>query len=443
MSGRRTGRGPSRGLLPPGMLSVAAGVGVSGVSAYAFLALTARHFGPAQYAPLATFWSFTFLIGTGCFSTLEKEAGRLISGGLASGEQGGPVLRHAVVIGGVLTAGLIVIFAASSPVAVERLFAGNWILMTAFLMSLITICVQYVALGVLAGNSRFGSYGVLAGSEGVLRLLGAVALVALGARTLGGFALVVALAPIVAVLCVLPALRASSGTGIAPDLSVMSRSTAWLLVGTLCSSVLVGSGPITAQLLGGNGDRALTARLLSALVLVRVPLFLYTSGAATLLPALAGHLASGDGLAFRRALNRLVLVVTILGAICVGAVAIAGPQALQLVFGADYELPKPDLAILATAAGALLVATTLSIGLTAAGKAHRLALAWAIGVVVMVVVTAAVHPLLLRVEVGLLAGAVASALAMAPPLYGQVALGSRVGPQTLREAAVPGPLPPV
>ena len=197
------------------------------------------------------------------------------------------MLRHAVVIGGVLTAGLIVIFAASSPVAVERLFAGNWILMTAFLMSLITICVQYVALGVLAGNSRFGSYGVLAGSEGVLRLLGAVALVALGARTLGGFALVVALAPIVAVLCVLPALRASSGTGIAPDLSVMSRSTAWLLVGTLCSSVLVGSGPITAQLLGGNGDRALTARLLSALVLV--------PGAAVLVHLGSGHPAPCPG----------------------------------------------------------------------------------------------------------------------------------------------------
>ncbi|MDQ6782510.1 MAG: hypothetical protein M3063_03485 [Actinomycetota bacterium] len=399
------------------MPAVAAGVAASGLSAYVFLAVTARHFGPVRYAPLATFWSITFLIGPGCFATLEKETGRLISGGMVLEDRQGPVLRRAVLLGGCATALLVMVFMAGSPVAVGRLFNGNWVLMGAFLISLATICVQYLGLGLLAGNSRFGAYGVLAGAEGLLRLGGAAVLLAFGTFSLGAFGLVIAVAPALAVVCVIPALRASSSLGVDVGMKAMARSTSWLLVGTLLSTVLVGSGPITVQLLGGHRDPALTGRFLSGLVLVRVPLFLYNSASATLLPSLAVHAAAGDRLAFRRTLNRLVGLVAVVGAICTIVAGVAGPTLLGVVFGASYELPGPDMAILAGAAAALLVGTTLSVGLMACGQAARLALAWGFGVVVMVAVTAAVQPLLTRVEMGLLAGSVASAAAMIWPLY--------------------------
>lgn len=412
----------TRGFLPPGMPAVAAGVAASGLSAYVFLALTARHFGPVRYAPVATFWSITFLIGPGCFATLEKETGRLISGGVVLQDRQGPVMRRAVLLGGCATALLVAAFAASSPVAVGRLFDGNWALMAAFLISLATICAQYLGLGLLAGNSRFGAYGVLAGAEGLLRLGGATALLALGTFSLGAYGLVIALAPALAVVCVVPALRTSSPLGVDAGLGAMARSTSWLLVGTLLSTVLVGSGPITVQVLGGDRYPALTGRFLSGLVLVRVPLFLYNSASATLLPALAVHAAAGDREAFRRTLNRLVGLVVVLGVACTVVAGLAGPTLLRLVFGAAYELPGPDMAILAGAAAALLVGTTLSVGLMACGQAARLALAWAFGVLVMVAVTAAVQPLLARVEMGLLAGSVAAAAAMVHPLYGRSTL---------------------
>lgn len=240
-------RGAGRGLLPAGMPSVAAGVATSGLSAYVFLAVTARHFGPVRFAPLATFWSFTFLVGPGCFAPLEKEAGRLISGGAVLPDRQGPVMRRALILGAAATAVLIVIVAAVSPVAVGRLFAGNWVLLGAFLVSLATICSQYLGLGLLAGNSRFGAYGVLAGAEGLLRLGGAAALLAVGTLSLGASGMVIALAPALALVCVIPALRNSSPMGVDVTLKTMARSTSWLMVGTLFSTVLVGSGPITCS----------------------------------------------------------------------------------------------------------------------------------------------------------------------------------------------------
>lgn len=406
-----------RGLLPAGMPPVAAGVVASGLSAYVFLAVTARHFGPVRYAPLATFWSFTFLVGPGCFATLEKEAGRLISGGAVLPDRQGPVMRRALILGASATAVLIVIFSAVSPEAVGRLFAGNWVLLSAFLISLATICAQYLGLGLLAGNSRFGAYGVLVGAEGLLRLGGAAALLAVGTLSLGAFGIVIALAPALALVCVIPALRTSSPMGVDVSLKTMARSTSWLMVGTVFSTVLVGSGPITVQLLGGGHQPASTARFLSALVLVRVPLFLYVSASATLLPALAVHAVTHDWVAFRSTVNRLAGVVVVLGLACTAGAGLVGPTLLRLVFGAAYELPGPDMAVLAGAAAALLVATTLSVGLMASDRARTMALAWGFGVAVMVAVTAAVQPLLTRVELGLLAGSLAAAAAMVPPLY--------------------------
>ncbi len=406
-------------ILPAGMGSVALGVALSGISAYVFLALTARAFGPVDYAPLATFWSFAFVIGPGCFSVLEKETGRLISAGLVLEDHTGPVLRQAVVLGACLTGVLIIGFGATSHVAVERLFAGNWAVFAAFLVSLVAMCAQFLGLGVLAGNSRFAGYGVLTGSEGVLRLAGAGMLLAIGNRSVGWFGLVIALAPALALVVVYRPLANSSLRGEALGLGAMTRSMSWLLVGTLFSTVLVGSGPITVQLLGGGHQRALTSRFLSALVLVRVPLFLYNSAVATLLPALAGHLAGGEVRLFRRMLNRLIIMVLIVGGASVVGAWVLGPSVMTAVFGAHYKLPGPDLALLAGASAAMMISLTFSIALTAAGEPHRLAFGWALGVGVMIAVTAAVHPLLLRVELGLLAGSIASTLGMLPPLYGR------------------------
>ena len=53
--------------VPPGLAAVALGLLVYGVTAYAFLAVSARALGPVRDAPVAASWAFVFLCGPGLF----------------------------------------------------------------------------------------------------------------------------------------------------------------------------------------------------------------------------------------------------------------------------------------------------------------------------------------------------------------------------------------
>jgi O-antigen/teichoic acid export membrane protein len=161
------------------------------------------------------------------------------------------------------------------------------------------------------------------------------------------------------------------------------------------------------------GQAALTGSFLSGLVIVRVPLFLYASASATLLPALTSHAAGGDWQSFHASLRRLCLLVGAVGAVSTALAALVGPLVVRTVFGAEYALRWPDLALLAASAGALLLAATLSQALTAAGSFRALLTSWAVGLMAMVALIAVVSPLFERVELGLLGGALSALVWMA------------------------------
>ncbi|MGH8976031.1 MAG: hypothetical protein ACRD0C_22825, partial [Acidimicrobiia bacterium] len=56
--------------LPEGTLAVGAGLIISGVAAYGFLAISARALGPSRYAPLGVLWALMFVAGPGFFLPL-------------------------------------------------------------------------------------------------------------------------------------------------------------------------------------------------------------------------------------------------------------------------------------------------------------------------------------------------------------------------------------
>jgi O-antigen/teichoic acid export membrane protein len=421
---RHVWRGWVSRLRPPSTLSVGVGFLVSGASAYAFLALAARALGPTRYGPLAAFWAFTFLAGPGLFSVCEKELTRRISSGLALDAATGRTTRQVSRIG--MTFCLILSLLAASAAHFYRveLFDGSWFLYVSLLISFPAICLQYLAEGVVLGNRRFHPYAIIISGEGLIRLSICLLLIALGVKSAGEFGLAIAVAPVVSVVPVLGVMRKCVRGGVPVATTVMLRSVAWMVGGALGLSVMVNAGTLVVKALGGTGQSALTGRFLSGMVIVRVPLYLYNSAAVTALPALSAEAAAGHWAAFFRRLNRMVVAVTAIGLLTTLAAGLFGPSVISVVFGHAYRLPGPDLALLAASAGALLVATTLTVAMQAVGHERLLCLSWGVAVSTFATVVALVHPLLQRIEMGMLLGSLAACVVMLTVVY--LSLGYRL-----------------
>ncbi len=161
--------------LPEGTLAVGAGLIVSGITSYVFLAISARALGPERYAPLGVLWALTYVVCPGVFLPLEQEVGRALSSRRAKGLGGGPLIRRATLAGGVAAAVLIAVTAATGPLSVPHLFDDKVLLLVALMVALAGYYVEFLVRGILSGNGRFGPYGVILGAEAFLRMVACAA----------------------------------------------------------------------------------------------------------------------------------------------------------------------------------------------------------------------------------------------------------------------------
>jgi O-antigen/teichoic acid export membrane protein len=402
---RGLGRLLSRNPLPDGAFAVGAGLLVSGAGAYGFLVVSARALGPERYAALSVLWVLTYTVGPGLFLPLEQEVGRELSVRRARGEGGGRVLRRAALLGAIFVGVLLVLSALGAGPAIRLLFGGDALLLVGYALTIVGYWAAHLSRGAFAGTGRFGRYGAQLAVESTLRLAGCVALALAGVAIAGLYGLVIGFSLIASVL-----LTAGLGRRLAPEpggpagWQDLSGALGFLLVGSVLSQALVNAGPVAVQLLAGPGEEAVAGRFLSALVIARVPLFLFAAVQAALLPALARLAGSGQAADFRRALGRLLVVVTAIGVLASVVALLIGPWIVAVLFGEEYRLGHLDLLLLAAASGVYMVAVVLAHGLIALQGYRQAALGWLAGLALFVVVTALGTELLLRVELGFLAG---------------------------------------
>src|SRR5687767_14332829 len=355
--------------LPEGTLSVGAGLIVSGITSYVFLAISARALGPEKYAPLGVLWALTYVVCPGVFLPLEQEVGRALSSRRAKGLGGGPLIRRATLAGGVAAAVLIAVTAASGPLSLEHLFDDKVLLLVALMVALGGYYVEFLVRGILSGNGRFKPYGVILGAEALLRAIACAGLAVIGVDTVGPYGVLVGLSPILATL--IGAGRERNLVTPGPDApwSELSSALGYLLAGSVMAQLLVNAGVFAVQILADAEERGpggVACRFLNGLIIARVPLFMFQAVQAALLPKLA-HLA---------------------GASAVYMIALALAQALIAL--ANY---------------------------------NRVVIGWASGLVMFTIVTALGSDLLPRVERGFLAGSIASAIVMALSVRGVLASG--------------------
>jgi O-antigen/teichoic acid export membrane protein len=414
-------------LVPPGTLAVGAGLALLGLASYVHLAVAGHSLTGADYSSLSVLWSIVFTLGIGVFLPVEQEVARVVAARRSQGLPPGPVLARGAVLAAAVLALMVVVVLAGHRVLADRLFAGDGTMVTVLIGALAAMAVAYTTRGVLSGLQLFPWYGTQLGVDGGLR----IALVALlgltGVTDPVWYGAVLVAAPLLSVAVTLPPVLRAVGGGVPVAWNALLRGLGLLTVSSLLMQVVVNIGVINVRLLAPS-DVATAGALLSALVLVRIPLFVFASLQASLLPGLATSATTGDLAGFRNLLRRALGIVTALGVLgAVGAVLL-GPWLVRALFDAPGVLGHGDFAWLAVATLAYLWAMVLGQALLALDRHRAQALAWTVGVAALVAVTVIPAPVALRVELAYTVGSVVVAAVMALLLRG----GSRPTPTRTR-----------
>ncbi|MEX2100070.1 MAG: hypothetical protein WEB19_01525 [Acidimicrobiia bacterium] len=403
--------------VPEGTYAVGVGLLISGITAYGFQILAFRGLSKIDYAALNGLWIFVFVIAPGFFLPLEQEVGRAVADRGAREIGGGPVVRKAALASAALTAALVVltlIGAALFPL-VERLFHGQEVLLACFLIALVTYAIQFLAKGTYSGNGRFRPYSVILGTEGIIRLLPVIALVALGVDDLVWYGLALAVPPLLAVLISMRGQHDLLTPGPPAQWSELSTNLSLLFFGSLAAQTLSYSAALGGIVLAkGPVEREMVADFIVGFFLARIPILLFQAVQAALLPKLAGLAGSGRHGDFRNGLRTLVIIVGGIGALGVICGITIGPTVGKILFGDSFHLDQVDLGLLFAGSALFILALTLAQALIALQGHARALIAWVGGLSIAVVVTiVSSNDLFRRVEYGFLGGCAAAAIMMA------------------------------
>jgi O-antigen/teichoic acid export membrane protein len=273
----------------------------------------------------------------------------------------------------------------------------------------------FVVRGGLSGRGRLYRYGALLSIEGGFRLVALVGLAAFGVRSVTAYGWLFGLAPWVAVGASVVGLRRHALAGrettgpAAPLLAPLSL----LLVSTLCAQLLIGAGPITGQLFAGSQQTAAAGAFLAALVVVRVPVFLFTAVQPSMLPAMAAHVAAGRVGAFRSLLGKVLAGMGLLAAVVTLVTTAVGPWGLRLLFGPGFDLSWQTFFLTSLSVALFMTASVLGQAVLALGHHRLVALGWLVGLSGLAVGISLASDLVGRATLGLLIGAGAAMLTFA------------------------------
>jgi O-antigen/teichoic acid export membrane protein len=396
-----------------GPVWLAAGLVLGGAGAYGYLALAGRAMGPQRFASLGVLWTVVNIVGPGLFAPMELEMSRALAHRNGLGQGGLPLYTQALRVTLACLAGAAVVLAVAAPFVTGPLYDGSVLLLLWTLLSTGLIALASLSRGVFASTGRLTRYGVQLVVEGAVRVLLAAAALVAGIRSpdaFGGF-LVVALA--VAVLVTFRGPRPFLAPGPPADARELTTRLALLLGTSLLSYGLVNAGPILVKLLAGPGEQRAAGVFLSGLQVARVPLFGFAAVSVVMLPRLAAAYAARDLDRYRRTLALELGLVAGVSAAGVAGSAALGPWVVRSFFGPEFVLGRVDLTLLALGSGLYMLGLALGQALLAV-ESHAAGLkGWAVGIVGLAAVTAAVPGLELRVAWGFVGGSAAAVLAMA------------------------------
>jgi O-antigen/teichoic acid export membrane protein len=419
----------ARGAVPEGTFAVGAGLGIAAVTSYLFVIVANKGLSSQQYSAFGAFWGFIFVAGPGLFLPLEQEVGRALAHRKAQGIGGGPLVHRAARLGAILTAATVVLVLVTSPLYVDGQFHGNWLLVASLAIGLVGFYCMHTTRGTLSGNARFRPYGEMLATEAVVRLGGALVLLAVGVNNAGAYGMCMALAPFVAVAVSLRKRDNLLEPGPPAPYSELSNALGWLLAGSVLMQLLGYSSLLGVNVLKGPGDTAAVAAFTSAFFVARIPPLLFQAVQGTLLPKLAGLAGAGRHDDFRTGLKQLLLIVVGIAVIGTIAAFTIGVPVGKILFP-PFKIDSVDLGLLAAGSGMFIISLTVAQAILALKGHKQAALAWLLGVLAFVAVAAVAGSfakLEMQVELGFLVGAAVSTIVMGAVLASRLRRGVPVG----------------
>ena len=346
-------------------LSLALGTVVSGVSAYAYVALGTRNYGPEAFAPVAVVWSFWPLAAAAFGFPLEQWIAReLATGSVGEARVHATVRRAAPAIVVVcLLAG------AAAWAAGERLFGERELLYPTVLVAIsIGAASMGVLRGSLAGRRRYLASATATALENLVRLAAAAAVLAADGDP-RAYALMLVLGPFVGVLWPSAFRFANGPVRREPGDGTLSE----LVRASLLAQAVLAAPPLALAAMVGP-TQEVTATFV-ALALLRAPYLVAVAVSVRALPGLTRRLAADARMAAVLLLRILAATVVLAGVAALVAPVVV-PPILELIFG---EGSSPgDAAVAGLTAGVVGAHGTLaaSIVLLAAGRQRLMLRAW-------------------------------------------------------------------
>ena len=346
------------------------GTVVAAIAAYLFQLVAGRALGPTAFAPITVLWTIQFLVFTTVFMPMEQLTIRRLNVTRATAT---PWALFLSVIAAAMVASLLF-----TVLTLDRLFAGE----RAYLPIVVVLIAGYggfaLGRGYLAGRQRYREYGLSTLAESVLRLLLAVALLAVGIEALGLAWSLVAGAFVVWLWRPLRGERLRAPAGQERDRS--GRALAAFIGANGSSQTILAAGPLVVGALGAPA--AEVSKFFETFLLFRAPLTVAYNLVSRVLPPFTRLVDQGEHATLRRWAIRLG-ALALIGSVAGYAFGYAvGPQAVAVLLGDEF---RPDATLAALAASGMAIATValfsqqMLIALRATG---RLAVAWGVALAV-------------------------------------------------------------
>jgi O-antigen/teichoic acid export membrane protein len=422
-----------RSAIPEGTLSIGIGLLVAGVTIYIFFKIGQQALGQEKFKPLVSLWFVMFAIAPGFFLPIEQELSRAVAHRRALNQGVGPVVKKVALLCAVTVVFLLALILLLSPMINDNLFEGNVIITVSLAIAIVTYGALYFTKGLSSGLGKFSAYGFIVGADGAIRVLACTALLLLGVTQLSAYSLIIVITPIIGVMIVLLAGQLKTESGPPATWSEITENLVWLLGGSIFAAALVNAGPLTVDILGDSQDAIRVTQFGNAVLLTRVPLFLFQAVQAALLPRLTRLAARGDLVEFKIGFRRLVVLVIGVGVFGTIGAFLFGPFFLDLVYGGGID--RRTLTLLALASAIYMMALAIAQAVIAL-RGHRLvALGWLLSFLSYVICAWKVsQDLFLRVEVALVVSSTVALVSFALSLKALLKSGATVDIESVTTA---------
>lgn len=377
------------------------GIGVTGLVTFLFLSLASHSLPREQYGQIGLLWSAVFLITPIFYRPIEQLMARTIAERRARDQD----LRGPLRIAATIQLGLGVLFAVLALVfrgpITDDLLHGNETLFWIMFASVLAYAVSYFGRGLLAGNQRFGLYGLLVLIESLVRFMFPLAVVLGLASGQNVIAMGILAGPVISLFVVPLALvgrqksqqqaaleprtpaeladeaveserafdAAAGGGSVEKADFTLTEGGGFALAALVimaCEQAILNVATFATNRTAGGAFAA--AAVINLLVIARAPMQLFQSVATSLLPHLSKLHAAADFKTYRHSVRVTLLAIAAFAAGAALVMLIAGPTIMEIVFGKKYVFTRPELVAISVGMGIYLCAATLNQTALAAKK---------------------------------------------------------------------------